>query len=248
MKKYTQNLPKGMLEFNGKSLIERIINLLHKADVDEIIIVRGFEHKKIDFPDITYYFNGKFYSTNMLVSLFCAKESLEGDVIVCYSDILFDIELLKNLIESRDNITVAVDINWKHYWNMRYGKVDFDTESLKIDGNNRIISLGVENPPIDEIDARFIGLIKFSHIGIIQLKSVWTKYRDEYWDRPWQVSGQTLRNAYITDMLNALIDEGYAVTALKTNNGWMEFDTNEDYEKALEWHKKGNLKNIIRID
>jgi NDP-sugar pyrophosphorylase family protein len=49
-------------------------------------------------------------------------------------------------------------------------------------------------------------------------------------------------------MLNAMIEEQCVVNALKTNNGWMEFDTNEDYEKALKWYKNGTLKSIIKID
>jgi choline kinase len=248
LKKYTKNLPKGMLEFYGKSLIERLVILFRRVAVDEIIIVKGFEHEKINFPGVTYYMNERFDSTNMLVSLFCAEERMEGDVIVCYSDILFEIRLLRQLMQSRDDIVVAVDTNWKHYWNMRYGTADFDTESLRIGDNNRIVSIGAENPLPEEIDARYIGLIKFSDIGIKQLKETWKKYKDEYWNRPWQVSGQPLRNAYMTDMLNALIEEGYAVTALQSSNGWIEFDTDKDYENALEWQKNGTLDSLIKID
>lgn len=248
MKKYTRDLPKGMLKFNGKSLIERNVTLFRESGVDEIIIVKGFKHEKINLPGVTYYMNDNFGSTNMLVSLFCAEEALKGDVIVCYSDILFEIGLLKKMMGSGGDIVVAVDTNWKHYWNMRYDKVDFDTESLKIGKNNQILSLGAENPPLEEIDARYVGLIKFTDIGITQMKNIWNKYKDEYWDKPWQVSGQSFRNAYLTDMLNALIEEGYAVNALKTNNEWIEFDTNDDYENALTWLKNGTLKSIIKID
>jgi choline kinase len=248
LKKYTRNMPKGMLVFNGKSLIERLVLLFRQSGVDEIIIVKGFEHQKINFADIVYYINDRFDSTNMLVSLFCAEDHLKGDVIVCYSDILFELDLLRRLIESKGDIVVAVDTNWKHYWNMRYGKVDFDTESLKIGKHDRILSLGVENPPSDDIDARYIGLVKFTDAGINQMKNIWNKYKDEYWDKPWQVSGKSFRNAYLTDMLNALIEKDYTVTALRTNNGWMEFDTNEDYENALTWLKNGTLKSIIKVD
>jgi choline kinase len=237
-----------MLDFNGKTLIERLVDIFRKAALNEIIIVKGFMHEKINLPGVTYYFNENFDSTNMLVSLFCAEESLRGDIIVCYSDILFEMGLLKNLIKSNGDIVVAIDTNWKYYWKMRYGAIDYDTERLMIDNTDRIISLGSENPPLNEIDARYIGLIKFSDTGLKQMKHIWNKYKDEYWDKPWQVSGQSLRNAYITDMLNAMIEEGYTVNACKTKNGWVEFDTNEDYVNVLAWLKNGSLKSLINID
>lgn len=61
----------------------------------------------------------------------------------------------------------------------------------------------------------------------------------------WQQSGKTAKKAYMTDLLNALIQEGKQVKAIHFNNGWIEFDTNEDYEKACEWEESGKLKNLI---
>jgi NDP-sugar pyrophosphorylase family protein len=38
----------------------------------------------------------------------------------------------------------------------------------------------------------------------------------------------------MTDLLNALIQSGTDVRAVHFHNGWLEFDTNEDYEQAIE--------------
>ena len=248
LKKYTKFLPKGMLEFAGKTMIEREIERFRKVGVEDIVIVKGFAQEKINYPRVEYFINEKYNTTNMLVSLFCAEEKLSGDVIVSYSDILFDIDLLSRLIKSKNDIVVSVDTNWKEYWNMRYGRIDYDTESLRLNNDDRILSLGIEDPPVDEIDARYVGLLKFSSTGVEDLKKVWHKYKKEFWGKPWQVSGKPLRNAYLTDMLQALIDEGCKVEALKTKNGWIEFDTNEDFEKAIEWHEKGTLSSLLRIE
>lgn len=247
LKKYTKDLPKGMLEFAGKSLIERQISTLRAAGVEEIIVVRGFAGDKIGFLDVTYRVNEAFATTNMVVSLFCAEDKMPGGVIVSYADILYSAETITALIGSPFDITVTVDTEWKRYWMMRYGRCDFDTESLVLSGD-RIVELGISDPPPSKIDARYVGLIKFSAKGVEQMRSVWHKYRGAYWDKAWQVSGKPLRNAYLTDMLQALIDEGFPVHALKRENGWIEFDTNDDYEKALEWKKNGSLDAILRID
>ena len=68
----------------------------------------------------------------------------------------------------------------------------------------------------------------------------------EYKDRPWQQSGHTVRKAYMTDLLNAVIKAGKEVKAVHFQNGWIEFDTNEDYEKALKWVDEDTL-DIIRL-
>ncbi|WP_172408299.1 hypothetical protein [Desulfosporosinus sp. FKA] len=45
----------------------------------------------------------------------------------------------------------------------------------------------------------------------------------------------------MTDLLNALIKNGEHIKAIHFNNGWIEFDTNEDYESACEWVKNAEI-------
>ena len=40
LKKYTQDLPKGMLEFQGKTMIQRQIELYRRCGIADIIVVR----------------------------------------------------------------------------------------------------------------------------------------------------------------------------------------------------------------
>lgn len=49
----------------------------------------------------------------------------------------------------------------------------------------------------------------------------------------------------MTDLLNALIQKGRYVKAVSFNGGWIEFDTNEDYEKACEWVENGRINDLI---
>ena len=45
--KYTENLPKCMLEFEGKTLIQRQVDTLRDAGIEDIIIIKGFNQEKI---------------------------------------------------------------------------------------------------------------------------------------------------------------------------------------------------------
>lgn len=248
LKKYTENLPKGMLEFQGKTIIQRQIELYHKCGINDVIIIRGFAADKIGYQNVKYYMNEAFQETNMVESLMVAKEEFNDDIIISYSDVLFTKAMLETMMDNKDEFAVAVDIEWKKYWQKRYGKIDFDTESLKLDENGKIVSLGLENPPLNEIDARYIGLLKFSSSGLKKIINIWDKDYIEYLNKPWQQSGKTIRKSYMTDLLNALIEEGNDITAVKFANGWIEFDTNEDYEKACKWVEDGELGDILELD
>lgn len=245
LKKYTENLPKGMLLFNGKTIIERQIGEYRTAGIEDIIVVRGYAADKIRYEGVKYYTNEKFATTNMVESLMCARAEFDDDCIVSYSDILFTQEMLQGMMEEKHDFTVAVDDNWKEYWQARYGRVDFDTESMVIDDMDNILSLGQEAPNIDEISARYIGLLKFSKKGLGQIVDILEKAYPFYEDKPWMLSGKHIRQAYMTDLLMALIKDGHEVKASHYNNGWVEFDTNEDYETAYEWVTNGMITKFL---
>ena len=247
LKKYTENLPKGMLSFMGQTIIERQLNLYKACGIDNVIIVRGFASDKINYPGVKYYNNEKYADTNMVESLMAAKAEFDDDIIISYSDILFERTMLEQMIAAAGDFCVAVDDNWKEYWRARYGQVDFDTESLVIDADQNIVSLGLENPALESIDSRYIGLLKFSRRGLQVTQSILERAYTEYENKPWQQSGKTIRKAYMTDLLQAIIESGEKVKAKRFRNGWVEFDTNEDYEKACEWVESGLIKRFLYV-
>ena len=247
LKKYTQDLPKGMLSFQGKTIIERQIELYRKCGIEDISIVRGFAGEKITYEGVKYYTNADYANTNMVESLLAARAEFTDDVILSYSDILFGEDILRTMKEAFGDFLVAVDKSWKEYWQVRYGRMDFDTESLSIDGNGFITSLGLENPPVAEIDARYVGLLKFSGWGLGIIEQVMENAYTLGADQPWQQSGKPVRKAYMTDLLQALIQKGERVRAVPFCHGWIEFDTNEDFELACGWAENGTLDRFVTL-
>jgi L-glutamine-phosphate cytidylyltransferase len=245
--KYTKNLPKGMLKVYGKSLIERQIETFKRCSIKRIIIVTGYMGNKINFPDVTYYQNRLFDSTNMVESLMCAREELEEDIIISYGDILFEERVLKQMLDSDNDITVAVDREWKEYWQSRHGDTSFDTESLRLDKHENIIEIGTPDPDVDDVDGRYVGLLKFSSKGTQIMKKVYDKAKEDYSGKPWR-SSKSFEQGYMTDLIQEIIDSGYAVKAGIIEKGWLEFDTNEDYEKVLQWSESGFLQSIYRVE
>ena len=235
LKKYTRDLPKGMLEFHGQTLIERLVETLRECGIDRISVVRGYRGDRITCTGVRYFENPIWRNTNMVESLMCARSEFDDDTIVAYADVCVTPGLLRAVRDCPDRIAVAVDVDWRAYWQRRYGRVDADTESLRLDHDGYVVSLGRPNPPLEQIDGRYVGVLKFSQAALEQVVAIYEEVKATDWDRPWQQSSRPFRQAYMTDLLAELLDRGEKVTAVRVRGGWLEFDTDEDYERQRDW-------------
>ena len=247
--KYTENLPKCMLEFNGKSLIERQVDTLRKAGITDISIVRGYQPEKITISGVRYYHNPDFSNTNMVETLFCAEKELDGkeDVLICYADIIYEPTVLQAIIDASVEVGVTVDKDYWEYWCARTDKPEEDMESLVVNGG-RIVELGDTKCARNKAQLRYVGLIKFSKKGVQKLKEVYHFHKRQHFDtdKPW-LRSKSFKKAYMTCMLQALINAGQEVKPIVINRGWLEFDTVEDYEKYTRWLDGGTLQRFIRL-
>lgn len=246
--KYTKNIPKGMVEFNGKSLIERQIEILRSVGINEIIIVKGYMPEKISFNGVKYYINEEYAKTNMVETLMKAESEMNDDVIVCYSDIVFEKDVLNKIIDSDVDIGVTVDKDYLDYWKARLDNWEDDMESLIIDKEGKIVDLGNTDCELGEAKVRYVGLIKFSKEGVEILKKVYHDNKEKYYDKDerW-LRSKSFKQGYMTCMIQAIINAGYRVDPIIISHGWMEFDTVEDYEKAVDWIKTGKIKKFINL-
>lgn len=245
MGKYTREIPKGMLQLNGKPLLQWQIDALREAGIETIIIVTGYRKETIDFDGVAYYHNANFDSTNMVESLMCAKAALTGDVLVSYADLLYTPRLLKQLASQSGEIVVAVDAAWRDYWSMRFGTTERDLETLTVQGD-LITELGRPVESSEGIRYRYIGLIKFSEAVWSQVFSLYAHKMNG--EEHWRASGQPCRKGYMTDLLNELIEQGVRVKPCVSIGQWLEFDTADDYEMACKQHGAGTLRQFFRIE
>ena len=225
---YTSGIPKCMVKVNGKALIQHQINVLRSAGISEIIVVTGCHADKINFKGIKTYFNNRYYETNMVFSLFCAKEELKEDVIISYGDIVYSDSILKKIIRSKYDISVAIDLDWEPYWNERFDNPLDDAESLAFYEKGRIISIGKPAKKNNEIQGQYIGLTKFTNKGIDLIKHIYTKAKKQD-----IIQGKNFKDAYMTDLIQTVIDEGNEVWPINFNGGWVEVDTVRDLKLNL---------------
>lgn len=118
LKELTHNNTKCMVKVCGISLIERLLNQLDKQNLDRIIIVVGYEGKKlIDFVSqlkiktpIEFIDNPIYDKTNNIYSLSLARHELrEDDTLLFESDIIIDDGIIESMIEDPRDTLALVD-------------------------------------------------------------------------------------------------------------------------------------------
>lgn len=118
LKSLTQNNTKCMVQVNGVSLIDRMLHQIEKKHLSRIIIVVGYEGKKLmDYIDtlniqtpIEYVNNPVYDKTNNIYSLALAKDWLcKEDSLLFESDLIFEDAVLDCLIQDPRETLAIVD-------------------------------------------------------------------------------------------------------------------------------------------
>jgi choline kinase len=238
LRPYTLDRPKCLVEVGGRSLLDRQLDVLRSRGLDRIVVVGGYCAEKLQRPDFDLRLNTRYAETNMVWTLFAAEDEMEGELIVAYGDIVYSGVNLDLLLASKADIAVAVDKDWESYWRARSDDPLSDAESLKLDEDGRILELGQRPRCIEEIQAQYMGLMKFSAKGLACLKDVFREAKSNK-----NLRGKLPERAYMTDLIQLVIDHGFRVDAVPVYGGWIEIDTVADRDSE---HTGSRLKNIIR--
>lgn len=109
LKELTSNATKCMVEVNGVTMIERALSQLDALNLERIVLVVGYEGKKlmeyigtldIKTP-VQYVDNDVYYKTNNIYSLYLAKDYLlQDDTLLLESDIIFESAILERLLNN----------------------------------------------------------------------------------------------------------------------------------------------------
>ncbi len=232
LKKHTENLPKCMLDFGGKTLLQRQLDAYKKCGVKDISLIKGYKKEKINYKGIQYFENTEYKNNNILNSIFYAEKIINGNIIISYSDILFDSSVVERTLNSDHDISVVVDIDWRGYYVGRKDHPISEAENVIFNSNNEVERIGKINTGKEEVHGEFIGMIKLTDRGSQIFKEHFHRLKKIYWNKPFQ-RAKTFQKAYLTDFIQELVDIGIKVHCVIIESGWKEIDTVEDYKKAL---------------
>tara|TARA_Y100000590_G_scaffold467418_1_gene646266 strand:+ start:4976 stop:5767 length:792 start_codon:yes stop_codon:yes gene_type:complete len=245
----TNHTPKCMVEFFGKSLLERQIEIMKSCGINDIIVVTGYKSNKINIPGIIFEENTNYENTNMVETLFCAKNHFEGEIIISYADIIYEKQVLKKLIDSSNNISIIIDKNWKNYWEKRFVNPLSDAETLKIGPKGNISEIGQKAKNIAEIEGQYIGLMKFNSEGTEIIKNFYEKSKKQSQNGKNSLNTKIpFEKSYMTDLLQGLIKESFPLNPVFINGGWIELDSIEDYNLYKKLSEQNRLKELINLE
>ncbi len=237
LKPLTDDLPKCMLKFGGKTLLQRQLEAFRAYKIKNIVLIKGFKKEKINYPGIKYYINDNYLNNNIANSLFYAEEEIEGEVIISYSDILFEKQVVKRLLESKKDISIVVDIDWRGYYKGRKDHPIEEAENVIFDAENNVVEIGKILTRKHDVHGEFIGMMKLTSRGSEIFKRHFNRSKKLFWGKPFQ-RASTFEKAYLTDMIQELVDLGVPIHCVIIERGWKEIDTVEDYKKALKEFKE----------
>ena len=231
MGKLTQNIPKPLLDINGKSIIERQLSSLKQNGVLDIIIVTGSCHEKFNFKNVVYVNNLDHKKHDTLGSLMTARDYMNDEIITTYADQIFEEKILKPMTEFTGDIGIAVDLDWEKNYVNRDQHPKSEAENVLINGNEILeirknISECKENEKIGEC----LGLMKFSRkaskVFLDKYSELETSHKGKFHNAP------SLEKALISDMLQELIVSGIRISPIYVNGKWCEIDTLQDLQIA----------------
>ena len=138
--KYTKNMPKGLLDINGKSIIDRQISFFQDNGISEIILIVGPHKEKFNFTDVKLIEDKNFEEHDVLGSLMVARNEFNDELLISYSDILFDEKIFQSILNFDGNIGIGIDLNWeKNYKNRTlHPKSEADTVLIL---DNKVIQI-----------------------------------------------------------------------------------------------------------
>ena len=232
-----------MLEVQSRSILHRALTTFHDLNITKTVVVGGYKSDKLVLlPGTELVLNDQYSNNNILHSLAYARSAVAGKdaVLLSYSDIVFRHDVVEQLwAENVPDISILVDQRWGERYAGRTMHPLSEAEAAQFDGKGRLLRIGkslLTSQSDPQEWGEFIGMMRLTRSGNQHFWDVFDEI-DAGIDQesPFQ-RASSWRMAYITDLLQELVDRGVAVHCTLIQGGWLEIDTIQDYETAQSFN------------
>jgi choline kinase len=155
--------PKCLIDFAGRTLLDRQLDTLDSNGVGEAVVVTGFHDELVNEsiarrsggPRVRTIYNPFYKVADNLGSLFMAREELRGDCLVWNGDTLVSDSLMARVVgNGRDGICVTID---------RKSAYDEDDMKVVVADDGRLEAIGKRIAK--GVNGESIGLLAFRGEG-----------------------------------------------------------------------------------
>jgi choline kinase len=211
----TGGLPKSYLTLGEKRILDHQIDAVRAIGVEKIVVVIGYRSELLErdyaAPGITLVKNPRYDSTNVLASLWHAREHLHRGFYFMHADTYFDPSILADLSAAPGHIVLCVE------------KKPTVEEEMKVRiADSRIVEIN-KTMPCETAYGEFTGLAKIDG----KLAPAVVEGMCE------RIEGQQRTGDFFEVVLQDLIDRDVEVRNFDIGDRLsIEIDFPEDYERA----------------
>lgn len=217
----TADSPKCLIDFGGRTLLDRQLDTLAANGVEDAVVVTGFRDDKIEEalarraggPRVRTVFNPFYKVADNTGSLYMAREHLVGDVLVWNGDTMVSRELMAKVVgNDQPGICVTID-----------RKDAYDSDDMKVvEDRGQLRAIGKR---LDEgVNAESIGLLAFRAGGA-------ERFRDAIEQAMRTAEGTTI---WYLRVIHHLAQQSEVWTLDISGEQWGEVDFPEDVESARD--------------
>ena len=219
-------LPKGLLQVNGKSLIERSVEKLRSLGIEKIYIVTGHLHEFYDeFAKDKKYIetrrNRKYKATGSMTSLSILEDELKEDFLLLESDLIYEVYSLISVLNYEDADCVLLS-----------GRTDSGDECYVEVRDNNLYKISKNKDDIENVYGELVGISKISQNLYKEMLREYRKFNSEIYEEKEYFFENNKKSKY--DYENAIFDAAKRrqVGYLKVENLiWGEIDDKSHLER-----------------
>jgi len=218
MSAVTNIIPKCLIKVGEKTLLERHLEVISLLDIKDIVFVVGHFKEKIKEVvekdnngfNIKYIENEQ-YTKGSILSLWCARDELNDDVLIMDADVLYHDKMLRLLAESGNKNCFLLDKNYN----------DTGEEMMLFVKGDKVVGISKVHSYDCDLKGESVGFFKLASNDCHKLKNILEEF-----ERAGKV------NVEYEDSLHELLSHCTVGFESVDDLPWIEIDFEEDIERA----------------
>jgi phosphoenolpyruvate phosphomutase len=222
----THDKPKTMIRIGGEALLARTVNKFKKIGINKSIVVAGYKAESIDISGIEIRVNKDYEIGDELMSLVCAQNDFDNDMVISYGDLLFREYILRDLLEVDGDIVIIVDSALNNssttgspdlaYCSQNDDRSPF-MQNIILKELSSVIKTGNKKP-----SGQWIGMMRVRKEGRNWIEEAIHELKPS----------PNFKKLTLSDLLNYIIEQGKIINVHYISGHWLDVNSIDDIDRA----------------
>jgi choline kinase len=137
--------------------------------------------------------------------------------------------VVRRVLVGDADISLVIDTDWLDRYTHRTEHPSDDAEKVTV--RNGAVTRIDRNIPEADGHGEYIGVARFTTDGAARLREHYHQCRERFAGRPFR-EAEVFEKAYLIHLFQEMIESGVAMAHVDTPGGYLEIDTQQDYDMA----------------